>query len=101
SLLEAASVCGVQFRLSTVARILDVDPMTLAGPCAELARCPRWLKDLPRRAESPPSESGYVFRHALYREVLYKRVGRLARVELHRKVPASPEHGAAQALIAG
>ena len=101
SLLEAASVCGVQFRLSTVARILDVDPMTLTEPCAELARCQRWLKDLPLPADSPPSESGYVFRHALYREVLYKRVGRLARVALHRKVAAALERERTQGLNVG
>jgi DNA-binding winged helix-turn-helix (wHTH) protein/tetratricopeptide (TPR) repeat protein len=101
SLLEAASVCGVQFRLSTVARVLDVDPMTLAESCAELARRQRWLKDLALPPHSPPSESGYLFRHALYREVLYKRLGRLARVELHRKVAASLERERAQGLNVG
>ena len=102
SLLEAASVCGVQFRLSTVARVLDADAMALAdvvrrgrarpalaeGPCA-------------RAPTAPPAESGYVFRHALYREVLYKRVGRLARVELHRKVAAALERERAQGLNVG
>ena len=42
-----------------------------------------------------------MFRHALYREVLYKRVGRLARVELHRKVAASLERERAQGLNVG
>ena len=101
SLLEAASVCGVQFRLSTVARVLDVDAMALAEACAELARGQRWLKDLRSRANSAALESGYVFRHALYREVLYKRVGRLARVELHRKVAAALERERAQGLNVG
>jgi DNA-binding winged helix-turn-helix (wHTH) protein/tetratricopeptide (TPR) repeat protein len=101
SLLEAASVCGVQFRLSTVALVLDVDAMTLAESCAELARRQRWLKDLALAPLSPPSESGYLFRHALYREVLYKRLGRLARVELHRKVAASLERERAQGLNVG
>jgi DNA-binding winged helix-turn-helix (wHTH) protein len=101
SLLETASVCGVQFRLSTVARVLDVDAMTLADSCAELARRQRWLKDLPLPPHSPLSESGYVFRHALYREVLYKRLGRLSRVDLHRKVAVSLEHERAQGLNVG
>jgi predicted ATPase len=96
SLLETASVCGVQFRLSTVARVLDVDAMTLTEACAGLARRQRWLRDLALPPHSPPSESGYLFRHALYREVLYKRLGRLARVDLHRKVAASLEHERAQ-----
>ena len=41
-------------------------------------------------------DAGYAFRHALYREVLYKRIGRLARVELHRKVAASLERERAE-----
>jgi len=101
SLLEAASVCGVQFRLSTVARVLDADAMALADTCAEVTRGQRWLKDLALASNSSPAESGYVFRHALYREVLYKRVGRLARVELHRKVAAALEHERAQGLNVG
>jgi len=101
SLLEAASVCGVQFRLSTVTRVLDVDAMTLADACAELARRQRWLKDLALPPHSPPSESGYLFRHALHREVLYKRLGRLARVELHRKVAAALERDREQGLNVG
>ena len=101
SLLDAASVCGVQFRLSTVARVLDVDEMSVADACAELARRQRWLKDLALPSHSPPSESGYLFRHALYREVLYKRLGRLARVDLHRKVAAALERERAQGLNVG
>ena len=101
SLLETASVCGVQFRLATVARVLDVDAMTLAESSAELARRQRWLKDLALPPHSPPSESGYVFRHALYREVLYKRLGRLARVDLHRKVAVSLERERAQGVAVG
>jgi DNA-binding winged helix-turn-helix (wHTH) protein/tetratricopeptide (TPR) repeat protein len=101
SLLEAASVCGVQFRLSTVACVLDVDAMASADACTEVARGQRWLKDLALATNSPPAESGYVFRHALYREVLYKRVGRLARIELHRKVAAALERERAQGLNVG
>ena len=101
SLLETASVCGVQFRLATVARVLDVDAMTLTDSCAGLARRQRWLRDLALPPHSPPSESGYLFRHALYREVLYKRLGRLARVDLHRKVAAALEHERAQGLNVG
>ena len=82
ALLDATSVCGVEFRLATVARVLERDVASLAQSCAELARRQRWL-----------SEAGteYVFRHALYRDVLYERIAPLARVELHRKVAASLE----------
>jgi hypothetical protein len=58
SLLEAASVCGVQFRLSTVARVLDTDAMALAETCAEVTRGQRWLKDLALASNSSPAESG-------------------------------------------
>ena len=91
ALLEAASVCGVQFRLSTVARVLEMDTVAVADACAELARRQRWLRDLPVTTQRPTFESGYVFRHALYREVLYKRLARIARVDLHRKVAAALE----------
>jgi DNA-binding winged helix-turn-helix (wHTH) protein len=91
SLLEAASVCGVQFQLSTLARVLDMDTLAVGDACAELARRQRWLRDLPVAPQSSGAEAGYVFRHALYREVLYKRVGRLRRVELHHKLAAALE----------
>ncbi|HUP06037.1 MAG TPA: AAA family ATPase, partial [Caldimonas sp.] len=82
-LLEAASVCGVQFRLPTLAQVLDVDTVAVADACADLARRHRWLRQMP---QGGAAEAGYAFRHALYREVLYKRIDRLARIELHRKV---------------
>jgi DNA-binding winged helix-turn-helix (wHTH) protein len=82
ALLEAASVCGVEFQLATVARVLERDAASLAESCAELARRQRWLSQ---------ADAEYVFRHALYREVLYQRIAPLARVELHRKVAASRE----------
>jgi DNA-binding winged helix-turn-helix (wHTH) protein/tetratricopeptide (TPR) repeat protein len=80
ALLEAASVCGVEFQLATVARVLERDAPSLAESCAELARQQRWLRDV---------DAGYVFRHVLYREVLYQRIAPLARVGLHRKVAAA------------
>ena len=82
ALLEAASVCGVEFQLATVARVLERDAASLAQSCAELARRQRWLRDV---------DAGYVFRHVLYREVLYQRIAPLARAGLHRKVGASLE----------
>src|SRR5262249_27396733 len=79
TLLEAASVCGSAFRPATVAQVLARDPASVVESCAELARRQRWLTE---------SEDGYAFRHALYREVLYKRIAQLARVELHRRLAA-------------
>lgn len=91
ALLEAASVCGVEFRLGTVAQVLECDGASLAESCVELARRQRWLSDVPLEQPGAVPDAGYVFRHALYREVLYKRIGPLARVGLHRKVAATLE----------
>jgi tetratricopeptide (TPR) repeat protein len=82
SLLDAASVCGVDFRLATVAHVLERDVASAAQACAELARQQRWLNE---------TEDGYAFRHALYREVLYKHIAPVARIELHRKVATALE----------
>ena len=82
ALLDAASVCGVEFRPATVAGMLERDAASLAQSCTELARRQRWLSE---------ADAEYFFRHALYREVLYQRIAPLARVELHRKVAGSLE----------
>lgn len=89
-LLEAASVCGVEFRLETVSAALEGDPGSVADLVTELARRQRWLIEMP--AQATGRQAGYAFRHALYREVLYSRIGPVARHRLHRKV--------AQALVA-
>jgi DNA-binding winged helix-turn-helix (wHTH) protein len=92
ALLEAASVCGVEFRLSTIAQVLGADVVCLAESCAELVRGQRWLRDLPSAPKNDGlSDLGYAFRHALYREVLYRRMARQARVALHRKVATALE----------
>ncbi|HEY2188078.1 MAG TPA: AAA family ATPase [Caldimonas sp.] len=95
SILEAASVCGVQFRLSTLADVLQGELAPIASACAELARRQRWLRDGPA-ADAGAPDASYVFRHALYREVLYKRLDRLAVVELQRRVQASLDRERAQ-----
>jgi DNA-binding winged helix-turn-helix (wHTH) protein len=95
-LLDAASVCGVQFRVPTLATVLAMEPLATADACAELARRHRWLRDVPVATHGPAADGAYAFRHALYREVLYKRVGRLACVELHRKVATTLEQERAQ-----
>jgi DNA-binding winged helix-turn-helix (wHTH) protein/tetratricopeptide (TPR) repeat protein len=89
TLLEAASVCGVDFRLATVARVLERDVASLAESCAELARRQRWLSSV---------DNEYVFRHALYRQVLYQRLSPVTRAELHRRVAASLERERAEGL---
>jgi predicted ATPase len=89
SALEVASVCGPEFRLSTVARVLGRDVAALAAPWAELTRGKRWLRDAPSSRLAEADETRYSFRHALYREVLYRRIGHLARSELLNRVADS------------
>jgi predicted ATPase len=88
ALLDVASACGVQFQLNTVAGVLGRDVESLAESCAELARPQRWLSEIPLGQHLPVTEAAYAFRHSLYREVLYQRLGEVARVELHRRVGA-------------
>jgi len=89
SVLEAASVCGSQFRLSTLADVLESGVSLLGGACAELVRRQRWLREAPSAHEVAPADGAYVFRHGIYREVLYKRLDGLARVELQRRLESS------------
>jgi DNA-binding winged helix-turn-helix (wHTH) protein/tetratricopeptide (TPR) repeat protein len=83
--LEAAAVVGAEFRVRTVAAALGQDPATVAAVCDEIARGPLWLTAPAREASDAPIVP-YAFRHALFREVLYARIGELARRQLHRKV---------------
>lgn len=90
SVLEAASVCGVEFRPATVADALDRDIGSVADACETLARQQQWLGS----AQVAPLPDGsldarHAFRHALYRQVLYQGLGVAARVRLHRAVAAS------------
>jgi DNA-binding winged helix-turn-helix (wHTH) protein len=91
ALLEAASVCGVEFRSGTVARMLERDVASSAESFAELARQQRWLSEVPLAPCAGMPDAGYAFPHALYREVLYRRIGPLARVDFHRKAAAALE----------
>lgn len=96
ALLEAASVCGAEFRVSTVARVLQVESAGLALTCAELTRGQRWLRDPAPDDTNDAFDTRCAFRHALYREVIYARLGLNARVALHRKVAAVLESERAQ-----
>ncbi len=87
-LLEAAAVCGTEFRVETVAAALERDAAWVDELCDGLARGRLWLntpRDEPGRAAS---RRPYRFRHALFRQALYERMGREARARLHRRVGA-------------
>jgi DNA-binding winged helix-turn-helix (wHTH) protein len=89
--LEAAAVCGVEFRVETIAAALGRDPALIAAICDEIARGQLWLTAPAQQDPTHAPTLLYAFRHSLFREVLYGRIGPLARVELHRKVGAALE----------
>lgn len=87
SLLEAASVIGVEFRASAVARLLKRDIDWVCDRCDELVKRQFWVRlsdidELPDGGIDPR----YAFLHALYKHVFYERMPRPRRVMLHREV---------------
>ena len=85
-LLEAAAVCGVEFRVSTVADALVLEVAWVDQTCDRLARGQFWLSAPRAEDGSDGSNRPYSFRHALFRQLLYERVSPLARARLHQKV---------------
>ena len=85
-MLEAASVCGVDFHASAVAEMLGRDPLEISRQCDDLVRRKFWL----RHGDMVELQDGgldtrYVFLHALYQQVFYQRLTVPQRVQLHRK----------------
>ena len=91
TVLSAAAVCGVQFRVNTIAAALEQDAAWVGDICDQLAREQLWL--VAPRAEDggEDAQSPYSFRHALFRQVLYERTSPSARAQLHRKMGAALE----------
>lgn len=85
AMLEAASVCGAEFRARVVAAMIDRDPIWVRDRCDELVRQQIWLKqgDI---VELPDGDfdARYAFQHALYQHVLYHRLALSQRVRHHR-----------------
>jgi len=91
ALLSAAAVCGVEFRVDTVAMALDRDGASVANACETLVREQVWLA-APRTVDGDTAgELPYAFRHALFRQVLYERMAPSARAQMHCKVGAALE----------
>jgi predicted ATPase len=92
--LEVASVVGVEFAEASVAAGLPTTPDTVAEICEGLARRGEFIEDR-GLAEWPDGKVSwrYGFRHALYQEVLFRRIGSGRRVRLHRLIGAREEVG--------
>jgi len=90
AILEAASVCGVEFRAGIVADMIGRKPEWVREQCDLLARRQIWLRPV-GIVELPDGDfdSRYSFLHALYPQALYQRLALSQRVEHHRKAARS------------
>lgn len=90
--LEAASVCGMEFRAGVVADLVQRDAHWIRERCDDLVRYQTWLRheDV---VELPDGEldSRYSFRHALYQHVFYHRLTASQRVHYHRRISRTME----------
>jgi DNA-binding winged helix-turn-helix (wHTH) protein/tetratricopeptide (TPR) repeat protein/type II secretory pathway predicted ATPase ExeA len=94
TLLEAAAVCGVEFRAGVVAEICGRSLQAVIEELDRLVKQQFWLRHSATVDLSDGTlDAIYTFRHAIYRHVFYQRIGEAARLQLHRRV--------AQALAAG
>lgn len=92
ALLEAASVCGMEFRADTVADILDRESAWVRAQCDALVKRQLFLRhvgivDLPDGA----FDTRYAFLHALYRHVFHQRIALPQSVQYHRRAARSLE----------
>ena len=85
-LLSAAAVCGLQFSIDTLARVLGRDTLWVADACDQLLREQVWLVTSGEVDPGLSPETLYAFRHALFRQALYDRLAPSARANLHQKV---------------
>jgi tetratricopeptide (TPR) repeat protein len=95
-LLRAASVVGQRFSAWAVGALLDGDPGEREALCEQLAGRQQFLKragvqDLPDGSESLQ----YEFKHALYREVLYRQLPSTRLRQMHLRLAESMEAWAA------
>lgn len=91
-LLEAAAVCGVEFRANTVSAVLERATPSVGQACDSLLSERRWLvARRPIEGGDDHAELPYSFRHALFRQVLYERIPTQSRALLHRRVGAALE----------
>jgi tetratricopeptide (TPR) repeat protein len=86
-LLKCASVAGQHFTAWAVATMLASDRSAAEDTCEALADRQQFLhqagtRELPNGA----STAEYRFRHALYREVLYRKLNPSHRVDYHRRL---------------
>jgi predicted ATPase len=92
--LEVASVVGAEFAEASVAAGLSLPLDAIAARCEGLAQRGQFIEDRGLAAWPDGTVSGrYRFRHALYQEVLYGRIGSGRRMRCHRAIGTRLEAG--------
>jgi predicted ATPase len=85
--LEAASVVGPTFTAAAVAAGAQCAVADVEAVCDELVRQQHFLDDSGLAAWPDGTSGGsYKFRHVLYQQVLYDRLGATRRMQLHRRI---------------
>ena len=85
--LEAASLVGVEFAVASVAAALQVSLELAETACAALAQHGLFLETSGLAAWPDGTLSGqYRFRHALYQQVLYRRLSEVQRAQGHQRI---------------
>lgn len=86
-LLKCASVAGEHFTAWSVATMMNSDSARIEEQCAILAERQQFLKAVGLRELSNGEITfEYEFRHALYREVLYRHLNPTQRINFHRSL---------------
>jgi DNA-binding winged helix-turn-helix (wHTH) protein/tetratricopeptide (TPR) repeat protein len=102
-ILKCASVAGPVFNVWSVATMMERDAPALERVFERLAERHQFLEPLGTRdVSSDISSFAYRFRHALYREVLYRRLNSDLRSGFHRRLASGLEgiHASADELAA-
>jgi AAA ATPase domain len=97
SLLEAASVVGVTFSPSTVARALGRDPEDVEHVAQHLARAHLFL-NIAGGAEERGLATRYEFTHALHHQAIYEQIPALRCQRLHLTIAEALESAAGERL---
>ena len=97
ALLEAASVVGVNFSASTVARALGRDAEEVESAAQRLARAHLFL-NIAGGAEDRGPAARYEFTHALHHQAIYEQIPALRRQRLHLNLGEALESTAGERL---
>ena len=93
-IIQAASVAGSSFCPAAIAPALDLPMLDVEARCALLAKDGRFFTaDGAQEWPDGTVCERYVFRHSVYRDVVYERIPAGRRVRLHQQIADRVEQG--------